>query len=74
MLGQWRGDADDDRVDIAQSIEIRGGLKAARRYDFGEPRIGNVLDEALAAIELCDARPVDIKADDGEFGLGTRER
>ena len=74
MLGERRRHADEDRIGLAQPIEIGGRRKFSGVHRRLDRRIGNMLDLALAGVELADPLGVNVEADHRETGLDGGQR
>ena len=74
MRGERRRHRDENRVGLAQTIEICGRRKFARAHRGLDRRVGDMLDLALARVELADPLGVNIEADHREPGFDGGER
>ena len=69
-LGQRRGDANNDGVDLGKAGGVGGGLETSGAYQFGHPLGGDVADIAFPHPELLDLFRVDVEADHGIAATG----
>ena len=74
LLGERGGDGDQDRVDLCEAVEVRGGVELPLLRRLGEPLGPEVLDVPLAGTELFHLALVDVEPDDREPVFTERQR
>ena len=70
LLRERRRQRDQDRVGLAQLVVVGRGAQAALVDELLQLRAGDVLDVALAAVQLRDALGADVDEQDGAPGVG----
>ena len=70
MLRQRRRQSDQDRVGLAQLVVFGRRPQPALLDELPQLRVGDVLDVALAAVELCHTLGADVDEQDGAPRVG----